>query len=352
MILPKLKIIPAELVEVAQRLRIATFAFLFVVVFGSIGYWFIGYGEASILDSLYMTAITITTIGFHEVIDLSAHPWGRVFTIVLALMGFAVLTFFVSNVVALFIEGDFSKTFQKNKMERMINEIEKHYIICGCGRVGSNIAVELHRTERKFIAADIKEESLEEMLEHVPNLIYKAGDATDEEFLEELGATRAKGIFITSGNDNTNLVICLTARQINPNLRIVVRSKDINHVKKMMRAGADRVVTPNYIGGLRMASEMLRPTATSFIDEMLRSPGGPRIEELSIPSHFTGRPLKEIVLDELEETIIVALHEDNEWVYKPDQEYILKAGSSIILITSTKERKQLKRKLFSDSLSA
>ncbi|MBV6645945.1 MAG: NAD-binding protein, partial [Cyclobacteriaceae bacterium] len=180
-----------ELLDVFRRLKTAGAAFGIVLLFGSSGYYWISGGQASMVDAFYMTAITISTIGFHEVIDLSASPYGRLFTVFLAFSGFGVLTYFISNVVALFIEGDLRRTFEKKKMEKMIHKIENHYIICGCGRVGRNIASELQATERPFVMADISQENIDKLVQDFPKMPYLIGDATDEDFLIKLGLERA-----------------------------------------------------------------------------------------------------------------------------------------------------------------
>jgi len=325
------------LLDVLRRLKIAGFAFLGIIIIGTLGFSIISDGE--VFDAFYMTAITLTTIGFYEVIDMSSSPGARVFTVFVAFMGIGIFTYFISNVAALFIEGDIRRTFYKRKMEKKISKMDDHYVICGCGRVGSNIASELFHTERPFVMADMDESRfsiLPDEIKQMPNL---AGDCTDDDFLKILGVERARGVFVTTGDDNTNLVICLTARQLNPTARIVVKIIDINHAAKVKRAGADRIISPNYIGGLRMASEMIRPSVTSFLDEMTRtSHHNFRIEEVEVTESFDGKNLSELKVSDCRHTLILAVKSVDQCEYVPDQKQVLQTGDKLIIMTTPKER--------------
>ncbi len=332
-----------ELYDVINRLRIAGAAFAIVLIIGTIGYHYIGRPDATWINSFYMTGITISTIGFHEVIDLSTHPYGRLFTIFLAYSGFGVLTYFLSNFIALFIEGDIRNTFKRTQMVKQIKKLKDHYIVCGCGRVGRNIALELFATNRPMVISDLHMEILDHLIEDVPGTPYVTGDSTEEEFLLSMGIEEAKGIFAVTGDDNTNLVICLTARQLNPALKIVAVSKNINHAKKIEQAGADRVITPTFIGGLRAASEMLRPTVTKFLDEMLRSDFKQRLEEITIPERFDSQPLNNIPIKDLRETVLLALNSHGQWYYNPPKDYILKKGDVLVMMTTPEERQIIER---------
>ncbi len=303
--------------------------------------------NATLVDSFYMTAITVATIGFHEVIDLRAHPGGRLFTILLAFSGIGIITYFFTNLAALFIEGDLRRAFQRRQMEKKIKKLEAHFIICGCGRVGRNIALELHETKRPYVLADIKIEAIERFLqeEEIEGALFLVGDTTDDDFLIQLGVEKALGVFVTSGDDNVNLVTTLTARTLNPAVKIVSLAKDISHMKKIKKAGATKVVSPAFIGGRRMASEMIRPQVTTFLDDMLRSSFNQRIEELNIPESAEGKKLSELYSDRLKETIVLAVNEDGSWLYNPSKDHELKAGSHVIMMTTPNERLELEKRL-------
>ena len=293
---------------------------------------------ASFLDAFYMTAITVSTIGFHEIIDLDKYPLGRLFTVFLAFSGIGIITYFFSNLATLFIEGEIKRSFERQKMEKKIKALRGHYVICGCGRVGRNIAKELFQTRREFVAADIGDAPIERFEQDFPKSLFLQGDCTEDDMLEKLGVKNAQGVFVTTDDDNVNLVICLSVRQLNPPVKIVALSKDIGHVLKMRKAGANRVITPTYIGGQRMASEMIRPEVTEFLDDMLRSEFNQRLEQITIPSSIEGHTLENLHLDRLKETVLLALSDNNRWIYKPDVDHVLKAGMHLVLMTTPKER--------------
>lgn len=334
-----------ELLNVLKRLKIAGFLFVSVMLGGTLGYYLLGEEGTTWMDALYMTGITISTLGYHEVIPLDTHPYGRLFTLFLIFFGFAVLTYLFSNLIALFIEGDLRSTFIKKRMQKQVDKMNDHYIICGCGRVGRNVAYELMQTEREFVIADKEESGFETVRKDMKDTPFIAGDCTDDAFLMSLGINRAKGIFVVTGEDNTNLVICLTARQLNPQLKIVGRIKEIAHANKMHRVGADRVVSPNYIGGIRMAAEMLRPAAVSFMDELMRSEFDQRLEECVIPDHMNGQPLSNFPVHDLENTTILALREQGTWHYSPSKSHEMKKGEHLVVITTPSERKVLEKRM-------
>lgn len=334
-----------ELSNVLRRMRIAGALFLVVMLMGTFGYRLIGGPDTHWVDAIYMTGITISTLGYHEVIPLEGHPYGRLFTLFMVFSGFAVITYFFSNIVALFIEGDIRRTFIKRRMQQKIEKMSNHYVICGAGRVGRNIAYELAHTEHEFVVADINETPLVLLQEEFKHMVYQVGDCTDDGFLKTLGIDRARGVFVVGGDDNTNLVICLTARQLNPSVKIVSRTKDVLHVNKMKSAGADRVVSPNYIGGIRMAAEMLRPAAVSFVDELMRTEFDQRLEECIIPEYLDGQPISNFPIQDLEQTLVLALRKENKWHYSPSKTHIMKKGEHIVLITTPKERKILEERM-------
>src|SRR4030043_908108 len=252
-----------------------------IVLIGTVGYWFIGGRQYSFVDTLYMTVITITTIGFEEVIDLSGNVGGRIFTIFIAVAGVGVMAYIFTNITALVVEGQLTESFRRRRMEKIAGNYKDHYIVCGLGRVGSYIAHELHATRRPHVVVDVNKSNVGGSLESIGDEVFIEGDATDSNTLLKAGVEKAAGLFGVAGDDNQNLVVSLTAKQLNPKLRVVARCNDMRNGEEMKKAGADAVVSPCAIGGLRMASEMVRPTVVSFLDIMLRDTGmNLRVEEL------------------------------------------------------------------------
>jgi voltage-gated potassium channel len=327
-----------------KAIFISTLLIFFILIIGTIGYYELGQGKYSILDCFYMTFITITTIGYGEIIKLNGT--GRVFTIFISLGGIGILMYLVSNLAALLVEGELKEVFKTKKMQRKIKSLEGHYIICGIKGVGFHIVSELIETEREVVVIDPKKEFIDSLLNKYPHLLYIVGDATQEDVLKEAGIDKAKGLFAASGDDNINLVITLTAKYLKPDIKVVARCKDVSHIEKMKKAGADRVVSPTFIGALRMASEMIRPVVVSFLDIMLRDKDKKlRIEEIKVSPKYSGVPLKTLGLKNHPEILVLAIKKAEDWIYNPSENYILQEGDFLVIMTTPRARKQLEKEM-------
>lgn len=333
-----LKIIP-------KKLRNLIGIILAVILSGTIGFKIIGGPETSILDALYMTAITITTVGYGDVIGLDKHPLGKVFTIIYVFIGAGAIAYLFTTLAAYIIEGELRKVFRRRKMEKRIARMTDHYIVCGIGMVGLYVVHEMYLTKRPFIAIDNDETKIEVFRANNIDGDLVVGDATENEVLWKAMIEHAHGLFATTDSDNDNIVISLTARQLNPSLRIVSRCNDTKNIDKLKRAGADSVVALNFIGGLRMASEMIRPHVTSFLDMMLRDKYSPmRVEEIHIPadSPFIGSPVKDIDFKVIGNIMLIsARKKSGEWVYNPYPDTIIEGGMSLIIIATQQEKELL-----------
>jgi voltage-gated potassium channel len=306
---------------------------------GTLGYAILGKGQYSLLDCLYMTVITITTIGYGEIIDLSHNPWGRVFTIFIAFSGIGIVTYALSNITALMVEGRLKEVFWRRKMEKEIEKLRRHYIICSAEDVGFYVTSELHMTQRPCVIVDADKTKIERALKTFQDLLFIEGDATDNDILLKAGIREAAGLFAVTGDDNQNLVISLTAKQTNPEVKVVAKCNDLKNLEKMKKAGADAVVSPSFIGGLRIASEMIRPTVVSFLDTMLRDrEKNLRVEEIPVPDSFTGKPLRALNLSRIPSFLLLAIKRKEDWVYNPPLDYLLKPGNILIFMITSEER--------------
>ena len=313
-----------------------------IILIGTVGYWFIGSRQYSFVDTLYMTVITITTIGFAEIIDLSGNVGGRIFTIFIAISGVGIMAYIVTNITALVVEGELTESFRRRRMEKIACKCTDHYIVCGLGSVGCCIANELHATKRPHVIVDVDKKNIERSLESLHDEVFIEGDATDSNTLLKAGVEKARGLFAVTGDDNQNLVVSLTAKQLNPKLRVVARCNDMKNSEKMKKAGADAIVSPNAIGGLRMASEMLRPTVVSFLDIMLRDTGiNLRVEELPVPESFVGRPISALNLKRFSHTLLLAVKTKGDWVYNPPESYVIDQKNTLVFMTTPEGRDEL-----------
>jgi voltage-gated potassium channel len=308
---------------------------LAIIVIGTVGYWFIGGRQYSFVDTLYMTIITITTIGFGEIINLSGNTLGRLFTIFIAIAGVGVLLYVVTNITAMVVEGELTESFRRRRMEKAAGSSRDHYIVCGLGSVGFYIVSELYATRRPHVIVDVDKKNIERSLASLPDEVFIEGDATDSDTLLKAGIEKARGLFAVTGDDNQNLVVSLTAKQLNPNLRVVARCNELKNSEKIKKAGADAVVSPTAIGGLRMASEMVRPTVVSFLDTMLRDrEKNLRVEELPVPESFVGRPISALNLKRCSHTLLLAVKTGEDWVYNPQESYIINQENTLVFMTT------------------
>ncbi|UPT67924.1 MAG: potassium channel protein [Sphingobacteriales bacterium JAD_PAG50586_3] len=293
--------------------------------------------------------ITITTIGYGEVVDLSNSPIGRLYTVFLALAGIALATYTISSVIAVFVDGRINKTYKYLQTMNTIAELDSHFIICGLGRIGSSIAAEMALTNRPFVVIERDAERVKTAHKEHPQWLIIDGEAADDEALTKAGILRCAGVFAATNDDNTNLVISLSAKQLNPKARVVSMCKDSSYINKITKAGADKVISPYHIGGLRMASEMVRPTVTSFLDDMLRDNGvNYRFEEFAIPLRFIGRTVADLNINAFEYSNFLALRTSAGMaIYKPGPGYVFQEGDVFIVITNPQER-QLIEQLFGE----
>lgn len=222
--------------------------------------------------------------------------------------------------------------------------------MCGVDGVGKHILGELASTGREALMVDISYEQLEKALKAYENIAYVEGDATDESVLREAAIDRAAGLFVATGDDNINLVIVLTARQITKNIRIVCCIHNSKNMDKARNAGADSVVSPTFIGGLRMASEMVRPTVVTFLDIMLRDKEkNLRVEEIGVPKGLSGKKVATLDLRHHPHTLLLSVKHTNDWIYNPGDEYVLQEGDTLVFMTTPGARTEIERVIASAS---
>ena len=303
---------------------------LLLFVGGTIGYALIeGW---NFFDSLYMTIITLSTTGYREIRPLS--HGGRIFTMILIILGVSILFYVIGNLNIVLFERNF---FRNRKMQSRINKLNDHYIICGFGRMGKKIATELERRKKPFVIIE-KMEAVSEASENYP---YIQGDATEDANLINAGIERAKGLVAVLGDDASNVFTTLSARVLNPALKIIAKAEEESSREKLLKGGANRVVLPYEIGGFRVSQALLKPTVMEYIDEIFsRGDIGLDIEEvkLSEQSKLIGKSVRESGLrSDLNIIMIGISRASGEWIYNPRPDTVLEANDILIVIGGTDE---------------
>jgi len=323
--------------DLKRKFILAVALVCFVASVGTMGYMTIeGWG---FIDSLYMTVITLASVGFKEVYDLSVT--GRIFTIFLIIGGVGTVAYALSAGAKIILEGELQEIYGRRRLEKKIKELRNHYIICGYGRMGKIICRELTEKNIKFVIV----EKQTDIYNDSKDLLIYVGDATKDEVLKELGIEKAKGLVSVLPTDAENLFVVLSARGLNPNLFIVARAGEEGSEKKLIRAGADKVVSPYHIGGLRIAHTMLKPAVVDFIEFATKSGNiDLQMEEVLIreSSPLVGKSLDECGIGRELGIIIVAIKKTNgEMRFNPTFRSSIKTGDTLIALGEISKLKSL-----------
>ncbi|MCF8242421.1 MAG: potassium channel protein [Melioribacteraceae bacterium] len=308
--------------------------FLFtLIIVGTIGYELLE-DQYSIIDSLYMTVITISTTGFKEVHDLS--ETGRLFTLFLIITGVITIAYTGSKAAQFLIE---SQVFRRKRMSRKLEMIGNHYIVCGYGRMGKQICEGLKENKELFVVVENDPVKIDDLIER--ELLYVNGDATSDDALIKAGVERAKGLVSVVKTDAENVFTTLTAKELNKNIFVVARAIDDGTESKLMKAGADKVVLPYELGGNRMVQLLLRPGVIDFIDGVARSTDVDiSLEEITVhaSSPLVGKTLADSpVRKELNIIIVAISRETGKFMYNPKSDTKFQAGDKLIAIGEENE---------------
>ena len=318
-----------------------------VWVIGTFGFFILGRGQYSLLDCAFMTAITLTTVGYNDTLGISDTDLGRFYVIALLVFGMGVTLYSVSSVTAFIVEGNLRRLFRERRMQKRIDALRGHYILCGAGETGVHVLHELIAAEVPFVVVDQSAEVCERVAEQIEGeLLTIEGDATDEKALEAAGIEHARGLVAALTEDKANLFLVVTARS-HKDLRIVAKCLDHDSVSKFMRAGADHVVSPTYIGGLRIASQLLRPNVVNFLDNMLRGRDKSiRVDEVEVPagSAAIGKTLRDLRIGERTGMLVIAVKDPgrSEFDYNPGGDRGLQEGSLLVVIGRRVEAEKLR----------
>ena len=307
-------------------------ALISIVLIGTFGYYFIE-ENWSIFDGLYMTIITITTVGFAETHQLSTI--GRIFTMVILILGFGIIATAASSFMKLLVENEFSGVIRRRQMQKRISKLENHYIICGFGRIGGTIATELDASNIDFVIVEIEAELLE--LAKQRNYHYIEGTAEDDAALIAAGIERASGIAVCTANEAENLFITLAARELNPNLHVIVRSDNPSIEQRILRAGANRVAYPMRLGGEQIANMIKQETGVPYTksttDTLSSSIMGHALKKYTLFDNE--KRTIEFILRKTNTDVCLALETtDQQTINHPPSDHEVSKGDTLLLVSA------------------
>lgn len=332
------------IIKLRYRIALALMLIMIPVSFGVIGYMLIE--SYTFLEALYMTVITIATIGYGEVKILS--DAGRIFTIILIISNLGIFAYAISIITSILIQGDFFEKFKTNKMKNRIAQLRNHVIVCGFGRNGKEACEILKRNKVKYVVLENKKELLEDTADD-PHFHYLIDDATSEQTLVDAGIRHAKGLITTLPNDADNVYVALTAREVNPMLTIISRASGDSSVTKLKRAGANNVIMPDKIGGAHMASLIVNPDIKEFIDIISGQGDEVRLEEMpvkDIKMAFKGNNLHEMNIRHLTGVNVIGLKKrDGLYEVNPDIYKTLDDDVKLIMLGTVEQMQKLKAKI-------
>lgn len=325
-------------ISATQQLRISLGLAAFVIVVGTLGFMYLE--NWPVLDSLYMTIITLSTVGFGEVRQL--HDESRMFTMVLIILGVAVGGLTATSLGRVIVEGQFKELVLRRKMEKKLRRMENHYIVAGYGRVGRQVALEFMRRHVPFVVIERDPAAIDQLTAN--EILFVEGDATDEDVLREAGIERAQTLISTLPDEAHNVYLTLTARHMSSTLTIIARADVEEEEKKLIRAGANNVVSPHVLGGVRMAMAATQPNVVDFVQMTGFGTEGLIIEEMTIPQSSTLND-KTIVESGLKDkygvTIIGIKKQGEKMVINPTPKTTLNPGDILVLIGDQANVEQL-----------
>ncbi len=317
-----------------KRFAIDVIRLVGFVLAGSLGFMLIE--QWDFLDSLFMTVITLTTVGYGESHPLS--PNGRIYTIFLIFVGVGVVLYLLSDMVEIFLRFNLGARRMRHKIAKLNN----HHVVCGYGRSGQEVINHFLLNDIPFVLIELNQEKARQAMEE--GLLVLHGDASDDELLIQAQVTKASGIVCALSDDSANTFIALSARGLNEKIKIVCRAANPGSEAKMRRAGADMVISPYVICGKRMAAAVTHPLVTEFLDVVMHTPGYDlRMEQmtLSASSVLVGAALKDANIKQASGAMILAVNQNGKLMSNPSPDLVFQAGDDLIALGTEQQLKKL-----------
>ncbi len=321
---------------ILRRMGAPLLALMMCFIGGAVGYWCVGLANGrqwSALDCIWMAVISLTTVGYSEAFPLDFAA-ARIYTMMLLVIGMGVTVWAISSVTAFFVEGHLGLFFREKALEKRIENLSGHTVLCGLSPVSDRVLVEHRASGRALVVVDPRHEVAHALRDKHQDLPVVVGDASSEEVLLRAGLQRALALVCCLPNDRDNLFLVVTARQLRKDLEIIVDCSDETSVPKFRAAGASHVVNPSFIGGMRIASQVLRPHTVAFLDAMLRSPGEARVTEVVLhrASAAAGHDIAWLVEHGGLQVVALRGAGDTGFRYSPPPDAALAEGSVVIVI--------------------
>lgn len=334
----------------SRTIQIGVGLLLSIVFFGTLGYHLIE--KLDLIDSLYMTVITISTVGFKEVGAEPLSSTGKIFTMGLIITSLGSLAYVGSNMARFIFDGELANYIKTYKVDKSIAKLKDHVIIVGFGRNGEQAALELKEHGVEFVVVD-KRDNVISRVRQDPDLLYIKGDATHEDVLEKARVKQARALIATTPNDADNVFVVLTARSINPNLTIISRASELESQMKLKRAGATNVIMPERIGGQRMAKLVHQPDVVEFLEYiLLQKTNDVNLEEVkckNLSQRFVGKSISELKVREISGANIIGIKISGaRYVFNPDPKMILSRNDELFVLGNPEQIKKLKEVMISN----
>lgn len=328
-----------------RNLYIASVLLLIIFLTGVAGFFFLE--NYTLIDAFFMTVISITTVGFEIIKPLS--DTGKIFTAFLIISSFGILGYFLSNLTKLFIEGVFKNYFKENKVKNLIEKLNGHIILCGFGRNGKQVAIELSQEKKDFVVIESQPPVIEKIRAET-SYLYVEGNATEDEVLKAANIKNASALITALPNDADNLYVVLTAKELNPGLTVVSRATDDNSEARLRRAGAAKVIMSDKIGGQRMAKLVTHPDVIDFLEFIMLQGKDVSLEEVSctnINVSFKDKSIKDFNIRNVSGANIVGIkRKDNTFVFNPSPEVKISSEDKLFVLGTPEQIKLLNQVLY------